>query len=334
MEHNTGMISVLTPVYNRQEYIAECIRSVLAQTYQNFEIIIADDGSTDDTLKICEELAQTEPRIRIITGDHKGVSAIRNKTLEAASGEFVFFMDSDDVIHPRLLETLVTAMQKTCAKMGGTLVGNVATTHWDKVAEAISKDTEAEEPTYHDHEDTVRCLFDGTSPIGMIGGTMMRRDLIGATRFSTDLFIGEDYYFIYENLIKGADAVFLMKRWYYGRIHKCNISNNFTLEGFLTRFHRRRLVWESEERLGRPEHALRQKGEARGIYQRFLVRNKMSKKDSKQIRNVVKTYKKELLAGSSFKAKLHFLVALYMPWVFLIYERLKKGKVQKPGMWD
>ena len=82
METINGLISVITPVYNRELYIEECINSVLAQSYQKFEIIIVDDGSTDKTYEICRSLALNDDRIKLFAANHGGVSAARNRAIE------------------------------------------------------------------------------------------------------------------------------------------------------------------------------------------------------------------------------------------------------------
>lgn len=226
------LISVIIPVYNRQEYVEECIQSLYKQTHNHLEIIIIDDGSTDDTLRICQRLAALDSRIILLEGDHAGVSCARNKGLDAATGDYVFFLDSDDVIHPFLLEALSTAAERSKAALAGTIVRNVPYTHWDKIGTLIEKDPGPAETTWQSHADTVYALFHTQTPLGNIGGVMIRRELIGDTRFRADLTIGEDWYFIYENLLKGASAVFLKQKWYYCRIHRHNSSNNFGFAGF------------------------------------------------------------------------------------------------------
>ena len=105
-------VSVIIPVYNREQYVEECIQSLQKQTHQNMEIILIDDGSSDNTVQICSRMATEDPRILLLTMEHGGVSAARNKGLDTAKGKYIFFLDSDDVIHPLLLETLVEGMEK------------------------------------------------------------------------------------------------------------------------------------------------------------------------------------------------------------------------------
>lgn len=103
----TELISVIIPVYNTAPYLSKCVQSVLNQTYQQFEIILVDDGSTDDSPQICDALALQDSRIRVIHQANGGLSCARNSGVKIASGESVLFIDSDDWILPSLLTRMV-----------------------------------------------------------------------------------------------------------------------------------------------------------------------------------------------------------------------------------
>lgn len=317
------LISVIIPVYNRQNVIEECIRSILEQSYQNFEIILIDDGSSDRTLDICRRIAGGDPRIVLLTMDHAGVSAARNRGLEKARGEYIFFIDSDDVIHPLLLQTLITGMQNSDAAISGTGVLSIPEKNWNVYKEKIAQDVGSGKVTYQDHQQILQAFFRETTPINLIGGVMMRRDLVGNTRFRTDIYIGEDFLFIYENLIKGAAAVFLEQKWYYARMHAHNSSWDYSYNGFWTRFYRRKLVWQSEERYGRTENADCQKRDAFGSFQLCMRRNKPYSPDGKRIRRVMKEHRKELLPAMSRRGKIVFVAAVYFPVFYGMLVRLK-----------
>ena len=104
---NQALISVIIPVYNVEEYLCECVDSVLVQTYQNFEIILVDDGSTDSSGRICDEYAEKDSRISVIHQENRGPSKTRNTGLNNANGKYIYFLDSDDYIENNALELLV-----------------------------------------------------------------------------------------------------------------------------------------------------------------------------------------------------------------------------------
>lgn len=102
------LVSIMMPARNSGRFIAAAIDSILQQTYKNWELIIVDDKSTDDTRKIAEAHAQTEPRIRILDGNGIGVANARNKVIDAATGEYIMLLDSDDIALPNRLERLLS----------------------------------------------------------------------------------------------------------------------------------------------------------------------------------------------------------------------------------
>lgn len=106
-------VSVITPAYNAATYLEETVKSVQAQSFVNWEMIIVDDCSTDDTYPLARRLAETDARIKVLQNEkNSGVAATRNKALDAASGEYIAFLDSDDLWLPKKLEKQVAFMEK------------------------------------------------------------------------------------------------------------------------------------------------------------------------------------------------------------------------------
>ena len=118
-----ALVSVIVPVYNVQRYLPQCIDSVLNQTYQDFELILVDDGSPDNCGSICDAYAERDSRIRVIHKPNGGLSDARNAGLAIASGKYVYFLDSDDTIEPHLLQTVVPHMEQGADLVAFTLRG-------------------------------------------------------------------------------------------------------------------------------------------------------------------------------------------------------------------
>lgn len=110
-------ISVIVPVYNVEKYLSECLNSILAQTFNDFEVICVNDGSTDRSSEILLQYAKKDKRIKVITQKNQGLSMARNNGLKEAGGEYVYFMDSDDAIHPQCLEIAYSLAEKQQADL-------------------------------------------------------------------------------------------------------------------------------------------------------------------------------------------------------------------------
>lgn len=126
MEH---LISVIVPVYNVEPYLRQCIDSILAQTYTNFELILVDDGSPDNCGAICDEYAAKDSRIVVIHQENQGVAVARNVALDIMRGEYIAFIDSDDYIAPTYLELLYRALVTEKA--------DIATCWWNTDVEGV-----------------------------------------------------------------------------------------------------------------------------------------------------------------------------------------------------
>ena len=112
------LVSIIIPVYNVQNELKSCVDSVISQTYKNIEIIIIDDGSTDESAKICDNYEKKDNRIKVIHKLNGGLSDARNWGLECARGEYVYFLDSDDLIKVDTIELLVCYCEKYDAEIG------------------------------------------------------------------------------------------------------------------------------------------------------------------------------------------------------------------------
>lgn len=117
------MISVLVPAYNMEKYLAKCVDTILEQTYKRFELILVDDGSTDYTGMLCNQYAALDSRIAVIHQKNKGLAQTRNVLLEAAAGEYITFIDSDDWVEHDYLEVMLQQIVDNNAKIA-------ACNHW------------------------------------------------------------------------------------------------------------------------------------------------------------------------------------------------------------
>ncbi len=112
---NKPLVSIIIPVYNAEKYLPQCIDSCLTQSYTNLEVVLVDDGSADGSLEICSRYASQDPRVKVIHQENRGVSAARNTGLRQCTGEYVFFLDSDDEICPDSIAMLLGDMVQYAA---------------------------------------------------------------------------------------------------------------------------------------------------------------------------------------------------------------------------
>ena len=225
-----GLISIIVPVYNSARYIRDCADSVIKQTYPHFEMILIDDGSEDNSRKICEELCIQDERILLINSRHEGVSAARNKGIEAARGKYLFFLDSDDMIHPQLHEVLGRLMEDKGAAVG-TQRRYRMEKRLGKPKEWKKEDYGRVENDYLENEGALDCRIFASAETALfgIGGKMILKSALGCVRFSEKLSHGEDTLFVYQVLSGGADVVVLCRDWYCYRKHEGGTSTKLSV---------------------------------------------------------------------------------------------------------
>ena len=106
------LVSVIIPAYNIERYISRCLDSIMAQTYNNLEIIVIDDGSKDQTAEILDDYQKRDSRIIVVHKENGGVSSARNNGLDIATGDYISFVDGDDLIESNMYEILVKILEK------------------------------------------------------------------------------------------------------------------------------------------------------------------------------------------------------------------------------
>lgn len=129
-------VSVVVPVYNTGKFLKRCIDSIMTQTYQQFEVILINDGSTDDSLSVCKEIVEKYPIIQLIDKINEGVSTARNVGIELAKGKYICFIDSDDYLSNNYLEELVLTIEKS--KSDVVVCGYYKENHNHKLTKMVS----------------------------------------------------------------------------------------------------------------------------------------------------------------------------------------------------
>ena len=209
------MVSVIVPTYNVDEYIKQCIDSLLDQTYRNIEVICIDDGSTDDTVPILKFMQEKDDRLILIQQDHAGVSAARNKGLDAARGKYISFVDSDDFIQWNSYEILVSVAEKNQLDLiifGGNAVG--------EAPEWIQKKLNTKYK-YYERGTAGKVVFDEESARPFLWLHFIKRQIIEEgekLRFNETMEMGEDQLFQFEYVPRAQSVMVLEDKLYNYRI--------------------------------------------------------------------------------------------------------------------
>lgn len=172
-------ISVIVPVYKAEAFLTDCVESILSQSFSDFEIILVEDGSPDNSGRICDEYAAKYDCISVIHQENQGQAAARNHAMAVAKGDWICFVDSDDLIHPRMLEWLYEAAMKS-----GAPISQCGMLEAVDLPEDFRKDREVDFRVLTMEEETLVALHDADCyPAWVACAKLIRRDLIEAYPF-------------------------------------------------------------------------------------------------------------------------------------------------------
>ena len=195
------LLSIIVPIYNSENSLENCIRSIEKQEYSNYELILINDGSTDNSLKICEKLAQKNEKIKIINKKNTGVSDTRNRGIEIAKGKYIQFVDSDDEVCSTLSKKLIELIRKNNADMG---ICGYTIIKKSKKIEKINKNINCNYDLY--------CLYEKYL-LHPIWNKIYIKEKI-TNKFDIDISLGEDILFNIEYLMNNGKIVFLPENLY------------------------------------------------------------------------------------------------------------------------
>lgn len=204
-------ISIIVPVWNAANTINRCVDSIKAQTYSDWELLLSDDGSTDDSLEICKSCEKDDARIHVITNCHQGVSSTRNAALDIAKGESVCFVDVDDIVEPSYLGTLL------CHTDSELVVCGYVVDFYDQNGSLIKKTKNLQKECRYDFTDKVslKSLFE-SGIMHMNWNKLFRREIIEKYHIRYKPYpINEDFIFLMEYFLHCKSLYVVEKATYH-----------------------------------------------------------------------------------------------------------------------
>lgn len=215
-----SIISVIVPVYNVEMYLKKCINSILNQTLKKLEIILVDDGSTDNSGIICDEYKFIDKRIKVIHKENGGLSSARNIGIDNATGDYLAFIDSDDWIEPNMIEVLFDMLEKNDSDIS--ICEFIKC--YDENVQPIQEEIKIE---IFNNIDALKKLYDENKGIYMTiaCNKLYKRNLLEKVRFPLGK-IHEDEFFIYKVLYEANKISYINRKMYYYRQRENSIMNS------------------------------------------------------------------------------------------------------------
>lgn len=204
-----NLISVIVPVYNVEKYLHQCIDSIINQTYKNLEIILVDDGSTDNSGKICDEYKSKDNRITVIHKKNGGLSDARNAGLKVAKGEFIAFADSDDWLDQNIYNELITSLINNDADISACNIAFAYDNKTEISSISLSK-------SIFNSEEAINQLICGTGFCAVAWNKLYKKTCINNMTFEVGK-THEDEFFTYKVLSNAEKLVFINKPLYFYR---------------------------------------------------------------------------------------------------------------------
>lgn len=198
-------VSVVIPVFNSELYLNECIKSVVNQSYDCLEILLVDDGSTDSSAQICDNWAQIDNRIKVLHVKNEGVSHARNLGVEVATGEFITFIDSDDIVDFDYIRDLISIID--CCNVDLAICGF-------KKSNKNKKRNIGNKVKILKQDEAIKAVLKGCPFGGHVCGKLFKRDIIKKIKFNCSVSICEDLLFVLNYVSLCQKVGYIRKKLY------------------------------------------------------------------------------------------------------------------------
>lgn len=212
---DSPLVSLLSPCYNVEKFLPQCLDSIISQTYSNLQIVLIDDGSKDDTWRVMQDYAGKDNRIEIYHQENQGVAATRNHLLDKVKGDYVLFVDSDDWIEPDMVEFLV----------GKALTNNIEMVVCGNVINDTPPASEYNEELWS-QDKVVKEFLRHVSINGSLWNKLTKVNLLHNVKFHCGISYGEDALFCWELLQNTKSILVTNKQLYHYRMNEISLSHS------------------------------------------------------------------------------------------------------------
>lgn len=213
-----SLISVIIPVYNTESYIGVCLESLVKQTYTNFEVLMIDDGSTDNSGRICQEYTESDSRFHYYRKENGGVSSARNLGIEYSRGDYLTFVDSDDWVEEDFLEVLYSALISESASVSISTYKRFSMEDNTWYVHSFQRGYEKRVFNYLELINELIDLDSFDHSYRFVSRKLVRRDILGDIRFNTLTILGEDMEFWFKIYLISPKSVYINRDSYVYRI--------------------------------------------------------------------------------------------------------------------
>lgn len=310
------LISIIVPIYNAEKYLKRCIESIISQTYLNLEIILVDDGSKDNSSKICDDYANKDNRIKVIHKENEGVSKARNDGLKLATGKYILFVDSDDWLEKEM-----------CEKMINKIISNDSDLVVCEYNNFYENENRTENVNLKDLKNVsfAEIISDDSNKYGGFPWNKLIKRSVIKNNFREDIFYYENLLFFLENSnnIKRYSVV-------HEKLYNYNINDGSALHS--KKYSLKKLTALEALSIAIPIIPEKNKDGYKAIFIRTYFNNLFSiKKEKYDLKNIekylpkVKEYYKDIINSKSVdtKMKIRIFVLYRFNFIYSFYKRLK-----------
>lgn len=323
-EKQQALISIIIPVYNAEKYLIRALESARVQTYENIEILLINDGSTDASPQICDSYAQKDSRFRVIHQENAGPSAARNRGIEEARGEYLTFFDNDDLLHRDFIKILYNL----CTKFDCDIA--LTKSFPFLLEEEIPTGNPEQKLMFMDRVQLSTQLVDmGWTGLAVTMAKLFKRELFNEIRFNERRIIGDDDSTIYLLFWAAEKSVlFESPLYFYRSKRKGSITHSNYEISWLTgveAFKERMEFYHSKGEMILYAKAMR--NYCRRIAENYLLMKEHHPQEKKWLKDLKKTMQScsrrmFFLKGNSVKQKVSALLFAYIPCIWAkVYEK-------------